>query len=210
MAVAARRRAALKVTPGATGVHPTEIAAVSAAANKHGIPFWTLWGVFGAESSWGKGGTNWFGLVSVPRTGSFAGDAEASASTLSRLYKEHGNSWEPALRAYSGNSYGEAHLKELVSPVSGHKGTDPGAQPQAGLFGILEGKVPGFAPQGKTERSLEKLTEQGPTGWVAELLAGAGKLVLTGVLLLAGAVLVIYGIMVAVRPRDRAFSIPTP
>jgi Lysozyme like domain len=40
------------------------------------------------------------------------------------------------------------------------------------------------------------------------LQTSAGELVLKGVLLLAGAILVIYGIMVAVRPPDRALSLP--
>jgi len=47
------------------------------------------------------------------------------------------------------------------------------------------------------EKALESL---GPPSWV--------KLLVTGVLLLAGAVLVVYGIMVAVRPRESAFSLP--
>jgi hypothetical protein len=37
-----------------------------------------------------------------------------------------------------------------------------------------------------------------------------GTFAVTGVLLLAGAFLVVYGIMVAVRPRESAFSIPFP
>lgn len=45
-------------------------------------------------------------------------------------------------------------------------------------------------------------------------LSATGKVVFSvvvkGLLLLAGVVLVIYGIMVAVRPRERALSIPTP
>jgi hypothetical protein len=41
-----------------------------------------------------------------------------------------------------------------------------------------------------------------------DLAAFAGMFALQAILLLAGAVLVVYGIMVAVRPRDRALSIP--
>jgi hypothetical protein len=36
------------------------------------------------------------------------------------------------------------------------------------------------------------------------------KVALNGALLLAGLALVVYGVMVAVRPRESAFSIPTP
>lgn len=85
---------------------------VEKAAQKHGVPFNVLWGVYGAESSWGKGGSNWFGLVAVPRTGSFEGDANQAAATLARLYHEYG-SWNAALEAYSGHSYGLSHVEEL-------------------------------------------------------------------------------------------------
>lgn len=90
-------------------------------------------------------------------------------------------------------------------PLSKHEALEP----QSGLFGIVEGKVPGFSKEGKTEEKLEHGLEH-PGGWVGELLSGFGKLAITGVLLIAGAVLVVYGIMVAVRPRESALSIPLP
>jgi hypothetical protein len=88
------------------------------AARRHHIDPGVLWGIYGAESSFGKA-SNWFGLVAVPRTGSFAGDADASAATLSRLLKANHGSYEQALRHYSGNSYGLAHVKALAKQ-SGH------------------------------------------------------------------------------------------
>lgn len=66
--------------------------------------------------------------------------------------------------------------------------------------------VVAHGPAGQIKGEVE---EQG-TGWVGELLKGAGKLTVTAVLLLAGAVLVVYGIMVAVRPRETALSLPLP
>lgn len=55
----------------------------------------------------------------------------------------------------------------------------------------------------------------GPTAGITnflekELWPKVGELALTAVLLIAGAVLVVYGIMVSVRPADRALSIPIP
>ena len=47
-------------------------------------------------------------------------------------------------------------------------------------------------------------------GIIGEIFAKLGGFALTGILLLAGALLVVYGIMVAVRPRERATSIPLP
>lgn len=48
------------------------------------------------------------------------------------------------------------------------------------------------------------------TGLPGEILNGVGTLAIKIVLLLAGAVLIVYGIMVAVRPRESALSIPFP
>lgn len=61
------------------------------------------------------------------------------------------------------------------------------------------------------ERAVEKGEEEAGKAAkeAAEGLAGEiGKIVLNTVLLLAGMVLVVYGIMVAVRPPEKAFSVP--
>jgi Lysozyme like domain len=75
------------------------------------------------------------------------------------------------------------------------KGRQEPAQKTAS--GVADGNLTAVVP------GLHKLT-----GWVGELLEGLGKLAVTGVLLLAGAVLVVYGIMIAVRPRESAFNAP--
>jgi hypothetical protein len=50
-----------------------------------------------------------------------------------------------------------------------------------------------------------------PAGGIfSELITFFKDFAITGTLLLVGAVLVIYGIMVAVRPRENAFGIPRP
>jgi hypothetical protein len=53
--------------------------------------------------------------------------------------------------------------------------------------------------------------EQKATGALEKFTwSGLSKIIVTAVLLIAGAVLVVYGIMVAVRPRESAFSVPLP
>lgn len=115
---------------------------IEAAAKKYGVPFNVLWGVYGAESSWGKGGSNWFGLVAVPRTGSFEGDANQAAATLARLYKEYG-SWNAALEAYSGHSYGLSHVEELGGSGGTTKGSgtshSAAPAPNSSGSGVLSG-----------------------------------------------------------------------
>jgi hypothetical protein len=122
-------------------------------------------------------------------------DPIANARAAVKIVKDsHG--WSPWVTFKSG-----AYLHEI--PTKGGINLEKPLEPQAGLFGILEGKVPGFSPQGGTEAGLEHAVENlGPSNWA--------KLLITGVLLLAGAVLVVYGIMVAVRPRQSALSLPVP
>jgi hypothetical protein len=149
---------------------------VSEAASKQGVPFWVLWGVYGAESSWGRGGSNWFGLVAVPRTGSFAGDAQASASTLKRLYGEHGT-WEGAIRAYSGNEYGVNHVRQLAAQEGASTPT-PEASSSASSTSSAGGK-------------------EGLGEWLANLTE---KAVLYVGFVAAGGLLILYGTKVALQP----------
>lgn len=111
-----------QILPGNPGGRPskqtpaidTTASIMNSAAAKHNVPPWILWGVFGAESSYGKS-SNWFGLGTsggVPRStngpnGSptFAGDADIAAATLARLLHGSNGNLEKALAAYSGNGY---------------------------------------------------------------------------------------------------------
>lgn len=149
---------------------------VSEAASKAGIPFWTLWGVYGAESTWGRGGSNWFGLVAVPRTGSFAGDAQASASTLARLYKEHGT-WEGAIRAYSGSEYGIAHVKQLAGQ-EGANGSEASTSTS-------------------TSTSSSSSSKTGLGEWLASLTE---KAVLNVAFVATGGLLILYGTKLMLQP----------
>jgi hypothetical protein len=73
------------------GAHAGDRATVEADAKKYGIPFNVLWGVYGAESSFGKAKSN-FGLTGqYPGTGTsgnFGTDARMSAEDLAALAKQ--------------------------------------------------------------------------------------------------------------------------
>lgn len=94
-------------------------AIVARAAAKHRVPFWILWGIAGAESTWGKNGDNIFGLLSAAE-GVDVTDWEAAsnqaAKTMSGL-KEKTGGWGPAMHMYSSGTttggYGLGHVKSL-------------------------------------------------------------------------------------------------
>jgi hypothetical protein len=105
---------------------------VSAAARKHHVPPWLLWGVFGAESTYGTNGTNYFGLIepeykmsngNVRRpqnTANLPESADIAAELLWSLKQEHG-SWAGAVAQYA--PYDISHPKELS-----HGGRSEGRQ----------------------------------------------------------------------------------
>lgn len=102
---------------------------VRRAARAWGVPPRILWGVYGAESTWGTNGTNYFGLifpeydgVAVTSTQNLPQNAAVASRLLAKLHNETG-SWEGALRKYSGGGYGLAHAEEL-----GRGGSAQGAQ----------------------------------------------------------------------------------
>jgi hypothetical protein len=72
------------------GAHPGDRKTVEADAKKYGIPFKILWGIYGAESSFGKAASS-FGLTGqYPGTGTsgnFGTDARVSAEDLRNLLK---------------------------------------------------------------------------------------------------------------------------
>lgn len=99
--------------------HATEKAVVYAAARRHGIPGWLLWGVYGAENSWTYGNGVPFGLIEPSYNGRVFHNtglpeaADLAAEVLARLKKERG-SLPAAVSAYSGGSYTIEHPKELA------------------------------------------------------------------------------------------------
>jgi hypothetical protein len=96
--------------------HISGKAYTAAAAAEYGVPFWLLWGIAGAESTWGRGGTNLFGLLAAAEgvnTGSWPAASKQAAKTLRGLHDQYG-SWSLAVSHYSGNSYTIGHPKELA------------------------------------------------------------------------------------------------
>jgi hypothetical protein len=187
---------------------------VRKAAEKYRINSVILWGVYGAETAHGSDvKTSSTGAVGpfqfepatakaygyptnknvngVTDLAAFQRQAEAAAHYLSSLlpppgtkHRESSANWEKALHVYSGGGYGYAHIVKEGSAFSK-------------IFG-------GQAEKEKITAHTEELPSEGEGVW-----GKLAKLALNFVLLLAGAVLVVYGIMVAVRPRDRALSIPS-
>jgi hypothetical protein len=81
------------------------------ASEAHDVPAWILDGVEGAESTWGAGGSNLFGLIlwDGPVSEPFA----ASMESAKILQEGYGGSWDASLYRYSGGGYGIGHVEEL-------------------------------------------------------------------------------------------------
>jgi hypothetical protein len=218
----------LAVKTGATA-HPVPSALnqrytiVQAAASKYHINPVMLWGVYGKETSHGanvttssagaKGSFQFiestakaynYPYTNATDTATFTQQADAAAHYLSALLPggkgeagltrgkggNWGAAWDHAIRAYSGGGYGAAEVIKAGSAAHTAVANEAANQQEA--------------------REVNHPTAGSGEGLWAELLAGFGKLAVTGVLLIAGAALVVYGIMVAVRPRERAMAIPRP
>lgn len=76
------------------GAHPHDRAIVEADAKKYGVPFDVLWGVYGAESSFGKAPSS-FGLTgqygASGTSGNFNTDARVAAQDLQHLMRQMGD-----------------------------------------------------------------------------------------------------------------------
>jgi Transglycosylase SLT domain len=198
-----------------------EARAVERAAQTYDIKPSILWGVFGAETAHGSDvKTSSTGAVGpfqfepetakeygyptnvnvngIQSMSGFQAQANAAAKYLASLLPggkgetglkqgaEWNTAWESALKAYSGGGYGLAHVVE-----------EGKAFPAAA----------GYAAQGEDEQEHAEV-EANP--WTPEGYAWS-KLIEVGlniVLMLAGAALLVYGVMVMMRPRERAFSLP--
>jgi hypothetical protein len=118
--------------------------------------------------------------------------------------------------ALSGGSQAQFEAAVNASPWGTHfsgggaaaQGVNLGAESHhVGITGGAENTIQ------KAKEALEGKGGGGTLGSLIEFFTNPQKLVsgaVTVVLLLAGAVLVVYGIMVAVRPRESALNIPIP
>lgn len=184
------------------------LAVVKKVAAKRGVPWEILWGVEGVETTHGNdvttssaGAEGAFQFLkstakewAYPYTNQqtpqiYEAQADGAARYLASLKSRLGN-WDAALKAYSGGGYG---LAKVLTDARGDE-TKPSAIP--GVGEVVKG-----SPLAKPQEAVEALG----FSW-----GKLGEFALTTVLLLVGAVLVVYGIMVAARPRDRALSLPTP
>lgn len=104
----------------------TERTIVNRAAQKYNVNPDVLWGIYGAESSWGKAKSNFGLIVTYPgdgTSGDFTTDAFKSAEILRDLLNKTGGSYEKALRLYSGGGYGLAHIRALMGGGDAAAGT---------------------------------------------------------------------------------------
>ncbi len=196
-----------------------EAEAVLKAAERFHINPVVLWGVFGAETAHGTdvkassaGAVGPFQFLpstakqygyptnvntnGITNFQGFQLQANAAARYLASLLPRAGTpgreseaSWEKALRAYSGGGYGYAHVKTEGASF-------------AGIFG----------GEGANKQETAHV-EENPTskkGILAEIQQFIEKFTVTAILLVAGVVLVVYGIMVAVgktpRPMPPVFA----
>ena len=194
-----------------------QLKVVKAEAAKAGVPWEILWGVYGVETTHGAnvstssaGAEGAFQFLKstaaewkYPYTNQqtpqiFASQAASAANYLSSLKGKLG-SWDAALKAYSGGGYGE---KQVLTAARG----DATEAAKLGIKGIGSIPIPlvGEVVKGSP---LSGLGELGP-GFSWEKL---GTFALTSMLLLVGAVLVVYGIIVTAGGKgSKPVPVPVP
>lgn len=110
-------------------------AAVQVAANKHGVPSWLLWGIYGKETRFGQdvatssagaegsfqflqstAASEGYPYTNATDPATFAAQADAAALYLSQLKSEFG-SWAAAVQHYSGGGY---TLADVQSEAAGN------------------------------------------------------------------------------------------
>lgn len=205
-------------TPQSYLGHAGEV--IAKAAHAHGVNAAYLWGIFGVETSYGsKIGRSATGAegplqfepgtaralhLTVKNTsgqitdwGAFANEADAAARLLVQYgYKKNARK---AIEAYNGGpgNVGSHATREYYESVLKHGGTysrvgPGGIEPEEKAKAISEGETP--------------KAEGAGAGLIGELIAGLGGLLTTGVLLIAGMALVVFGLITALGkgPAARA------
>lgn len=154
---------AISATPNTPNT--SQASAVTNAAKKYNVPQNILWGVWGMETTFGANvktssagavgdfqflpstaGRYGYPLTNTPSQAQLQQQADAAAHYLSDLYKQHGNSWDAALRAYSGGGYGLSQVLDktqhlfsgaLTPNVGNVPGVAPAAQAVSSTAGAL-------------------------------------------------------------------------
>jgi membrane-bound lytic murein transglycosylase B len=165
-----------------------------------------LWGIFGVETSYGS-------QIAVSSTGA-KGPFQFEPATA----KEYGYPTGVNERKITDWSAFQQQANAAAHYLQAHGGThdprgaveayNPG---EASYYGKVVAHARSYSHPFASEAANTQETEtvEHPPEQKLTLLQELGKFALTAVLLLVGAVLLVYGIMVAVRPRDRALSVPT-
>lgn len=195
--------------------------AVQEAASKHNIPPAFLWGIFGIETSHGTdiktSSTGAMGafqfepatakqygypMTNTPSNAQFLAQAEAAAAYLASATGnpgKRGNHTKAELdRAAKIYNSGSPKAGYGYNEVMAHAGVTPGNA--AGNMG----------EQFNTAAANEGERAEAETAGLESPTSKFGELGLMLILILAGAFLLIYGIAIAVRPKERAMSNPFP
>lgn len=162
---------------------------VAEEAQKYKVPVWLLWGIYGAESTYGTNGEFKFGGIDLPHgnTPNLRVAAREAAKALAGLHKQYG-SWPLAVQHYSGNSYTIKHPAELAAESAGAAGvstttrrtrTSPTAPSQTQFVGLGEDLLGGGTGGSVLENFLNPLHLQpfgseGPSAEGLETLPGSG------------------------------------
>lgn len=172
-----------------------------------------LWGIFGVETSYGSN-------IRTSSTGA-KGPFQFEPATAAKygyplgVNEPHITDWAAfqqqanAAAHYLAASGGTHNPRGAIeSYYAGHPGTAAGADYYSKV--VAHARSYGYPERSNNANKAETahVEEAKPEGSGLSLIGELGKLAFTAILLLAGAVLVVYGIMVGIRPPDRALSIP--
>lgn len=120
-------------------------------------------------------------------------DVAANAKAAVQIWNEGKGSFAPWVTFKTGAYRAYLTPQNLKSSIKQGESIEPMSVLSAGIL-----------KESKAEEGAEKALEDAAKFSWPQL----GEFAVTAVLLLAGAVLVVYGIMVAVRPRESALSLP--
>lgn len=180
---------------------------INKAAEKQRINGAYLWGVFGTESSFGrdnaKGGPFQFEPATARAEGYPLGVNEGSRITSLGAFARQAEATAKYLKSLGINQNPKAALEKYNSGKSGGDATYYNKVVEhAKTFSSWASGLP------EEDTKITEETEKNPTTPEGGTWGKFGELGINLILVLAGAALLIYGVMVMVRPRDKALAPP--
>jgi Transglycosylase SLT domain len=174
-----------------------------------------LWGIFGVETSYGS-------RINVSSTGA-KGPFQFEPATAKQYgyptgVNETGNLATVDWTAFGKQADAAAHYLAAHGGTTNIEGAvkayNPGEASYLGkVKAIAKTFSHTFAAEGASKAERAKIEEAKPEGsgghFLQELLEKIGGMAVTGGLVIVGLVLFIYGVLVAVRPRETALSPPS-